>query len=608
MNSNILLSKIVANPTDTTWSQAYSTLNLYIVLSIQSEVPETSIVTSGKELLERLQREYFSQDEKNLENIKKSVEKTIESRQTNESISVVLATISEDILYIVFASKGEVVFKRNGKIGTIGKGEEDKIVAFSGKLTTDDIIIIETGDFSNKVPVSKLSEVLDDLGVSEISESLAPLIHEGALGTEAAIVIQYKNIAAEDQSTEKTVDQDIETGEDESIEDLGLADESQSLLSVVLNKIRIPNINILGFGSSFSRKKLTILMILFVVVLLFGSIMFERGRQEKTKREQALAQVLVPSQKKYDEAVALINLNKGLALEEFESLKKTLEEERKQFNEKTDARKKLDELIGKIEGKIGELGSGATVNNQKVIFNASENDIKEISLVSFKNGSLTVANTDGKIAVLNKDGKSQSTFDSKNKNSVSISSDASFVYLLGDSGITRTDKKSGKTSVASEDADGSNTGILDTFLGNVYLLNKKSGSVDKFQTPSFAKKDYFTEKVTLKNPSSLSIDSSIWIVDAGKVRKFTKGAEETFLTRGLTKNFGSDAQIFTDRDYSNIYILDPSNMRIASIAKDEELKNQYSWRDLSSASSFSVNEKDEKVLVVINNKLYSFDL
>ena len=69
MAQNILLSKIVANPTDTTWSQAYSTLNLYIVLSIRSESTESGIVTSGKELLEKIQREYFSLDEKSIVNI-----------------------------------------------------------------------------------------------------------------------------------------------------------------------------------------------------------------------------------------------------------------------------------------------------------------------------------------------------------------------------------------------------------------------------------------------------------------------------------------------------------------------------------------------------------
>src|SRR3989344_2869060 len=104
MDQNILLSKVVANPTDTTWAQAYSTLNLYIVLSIRSEDAEAGIVTSGKELLEKIQREYFSLDDKNITNIK-----------------------------------------------------------------ADDIVVLETGGFSKKVPLNKLSGILDDREVSEIS-------------------------------------------------------------------------------------------------------------------------------------------------------------------------------------------------------------------------------------------------------------------------------------------------------------------------------------------------------------------------------------------------------------------------------------------------------
>src|SRR3972149_2979324 len=145
MDQNILLSKLVANPTDTTWAQAYSTLNLYIVLSIKSENASGGIVTSGKELLEKIQREYFSLDDKSLANIKKTTDNSL-ADVAKESISIVLTTIHEGMFYIVIKGTGEVILKRGGKIGSIARGEEEVVAAFSGKIQADDIIILETED------------------------------------------------------------------------------------------------------------------------------------------------------------------------------------------------------------------------------------------------------------------------------------------------------------------------------------------------------------------------------------------------------------------------------------------------------------------------------
>ena len=181
MDQNILLSKIVANPTDITWAQAYSTLNLYVILSIKSESSEAGIVTQGKELLEKIQREYFSLDDKSLANIKKSIDNSLTGIE-KESISIVLTTIHDAMLHIVIAGAGEVILKRGSKIGSIARGTKVGGSAFSGKIQADDIIILETGDFMEKVPIEKLSRVLDNLDVSEISENLAPLVHEEPKG------------------------------------------------------------------------------------------------------------------------------------------------------------------------------------------------------------------------------------------------------------------------------------------------------------------------------------------------------------------------------------------------------------------------------------------
>ncbi|OGH15961.1 MAG: hypothetical protein A3C30_03940 [Candidatus Levybacteria bacterium RIFCSPHIGHO2_02_FULL_40_18] len=589
MDQNILLSKVVANPTDTTWAQAYSTLNLYIVLSIRSEDAEAGIVTSGKELLEKIQREYFSLDDKNITNIKGALDKSLEGINKN-SISIVLATVKDNVLYLVIANEGEIILKRDGKIGVIARGDADNIVAYSGNIKSDDIVVLETGGFSKKVPLNKLSGILDDREVSEISEHLAPLIHEKSEGSEAAIVLTYKGI--EEPASRET--QGPAPQEDESIEELGHEREGGKIR---LPQIKIPTISLDLFN--VGKKRLIILGIILLSLLLIVSVLFERQRQESASRRELLAEILTPAQEKFDEAEALISLNKGLALEEFDTLKTTLEESRDKFASNTSERKKLDEFIGKVESKIGELGAGATIANQKVVF-------ENVDLVIVRDGALVATREDGKIALLSKDGESEKEIDSENKDVKAIAANKDSVFLLGTEGITRTTKSSGQTQTIVEDPD--TTVALDTFGSSLYGLSTSNKTVDKYSGSSFARSDYFTEDITLSNPASMSIDASIWIIDGGKVRKFTRGKEDTFTISGLAKNLSSDSLIFTDVDYDNIYILDRTNARIISISKTGELKNQYSWKDLSKASSLAIDEESETAYVVTGNKLYSFDL
>lgn len=594
MDANILLSKIVANPTGNTWAQAYSTLNLYVVLSIKAEDSTVeTIVPRGKELLERIQREYFSQDQKNLENIKKSIVEATSDMGDLANISIALATIIDRTVYIITVSEARVVLKRNEKIGVVAEGVSGQIVAFSGKIQGDDIMLLETEDFSKKIPVSKLSSLLDHLEVTEISESLAPIIHNEPLGSEAAIILQYKKFQ-QDKTAENLDDttsrETLESDEEPIVND----GERKSIFS----NIKIPGIPFPANLASYGKKKLIIIAIILLVIVLFASIFFEKGRQEQAKRESILSEILNPANAKFEEANALIALNRGLALDEFTQLKQQLVESQGRLKEDTQERKKLDELIGRVESKIGELGAGSTLSNQKQIF-------ENINFVTFKDGSLISVSSDGKIYLLSNDGEKEKEFDSKNKNVKAISGNETSIFILGDKGITQTTKSSGTTKVVVEDPP--ETIALDTFGSNVYGLNTEDNIVDKYSA-SFSKSKYFTEDVKLSDPISMAIEGSIFIIDGTKIRKFTRGKEDSFTVSGLTKELGSGAKIFANPDYSSIYILDISSHRITAISKDGAVQNQYVSKDLSNASSIAVDEEGKKIFVVISRKLFSFDL
>ncbi len=69
--THLPFAKIVATPTLTSWSQAYSAGGLFIALSLVTETPEhqEAIGTVGKKILNDLEAEFFSLEEKSLEKI-----------------------------------------------------------------------------------------------------------------------------------------------------------------------------------------------------------------------------------------------------------------------------------------------------------------------------------------------------------------------------------------------------------------------------------------------------------------------------------------------------------------------------------------------------------
>lgn len=597
MNQDVLLSKIVATPTTSCWSQAYSTLNLYLVLSLEKP-GEESIASVGKGLFERLQREFFALDEKNLSNIKEAVSNALEVSH-DASYSIVLATIVKDTLYLIVAGQGSVLVRRDDKIGTVAKGNEGSIEAFSGPLKHDDIILLQTHDFSEKIPLDKISEMIDHLEVAEITENLAPSLHENAKGTEAAIVLQYKMISPPLTEEEKPIEiQETEGNNDKPTTTPAIKDKNK--LPLNLFRVSVPKIRF------FKGKGVIALAIILIVVLLAISLFAENNRREEQKREKILTEFLSPLEKKFGEAQELLELNKGLAVDEFLQIKEALSSAPR-FPKKSSQEKKLSEFAKKVSEKTSQEEASSKLSNQKVFFDPEKEDIKEVSFVTIKGAEVVVVNSSGTVAIIDSSGNVKKNIKTKLSSVNHVTSDSSFVYALSNSEISKINKKTGVSETIIKDV--SESFGIETFFSNVYSLNTNASTVDKHTAPSFAKKAYFEDGVTLDGPISFSIDSSIWVIQTnGQIRKFTKGKEETFSIKGLSRNFGKNSLIYTDQDYSSIYVLDAQLGRIVVIDKEGSVKTQYASADLSLVSSFAIDEKGEKGYFVLDKKLISFDL
>src|SRR3989344_6409805 len=194
MDNNISFSKIVTTPTLNSWSQAYNAGKFFAVLSLEKtqEVPADleSLNIIGKDLLERLEQEFFVIEDKNLESIKKAVATVFENTAEGVTISFAAGTFVNNILYLFGLGNSKVFIKRGRSLGLalVSENASSKnLASSSGFIKENDLIVLTTDAFSQVVTEEELNASLNDIEPSEITESLAPKIHKAENGKISAI-------------------------------------------------------------------------------------------------------------------------------------------------------------------------------------------------------------------------------------------------------------------------------------------------------------------------------------------------------------------------------------------------------------------------------------
>lgn len=645
MNAQFLIAKLAATANDTAWAQAYSTLNFYVVLSISvSEKHDKSVAQIGKETLEKLQREYFSLDEKTLENIKKAVQIVIDSIDKEASYSLVLATNIAETLYIVTASVGQVVIQRQGKLGIIAKGETESIIGFSGALQDGDIAIIQTGEFAHKISLEELKPLITSPNVTEISENIAPLLQSDANGAEAVILLQYvtpeeipmetpiiddgeesmpdtdeqnsEPVVSEPKVTESVmgddnVDEDVKQPE-KSVEDPKIEERNTHKDAFILSPDEIESetkkrtrpspLTILSFVTG--HKKLLLLAgIVILIGVLAGSILTQSTRKENLEAQQAINQAVENANLEYEEGLALEDLNRPLALEKFTGAQKILQDTKAKYSDHDDI-SKLNELLSKVDQKVGGVTSGKKVENAKSILTAKDAKLQNFKSLTLKDGTFAIADTDGTIVMLSEDGDVTDTYSIDAEDLIALNANSESVFALFRNSIVRVDASTGEDTELTELDDALQD--IDVFGSNVYTVNSGTNEIEKRAPSGYGAASYVQEELAQK-PISLAIDGSVYVLfDDGSIKKFTRGVDDTFAVKGAQGKINNKGLLYIQEDFSNLYVLDQTNQRIIVISTSGEVKQEFSWDMLKNASDFAVDEENKTIYVATTDNLYSF--
>jgi hypothetical protein len=400
------------------------------------------------------------------------------------------------------------------------------------------------------------------------------------------VPLNYDNIrlpeqASLHQSQEDAFNDREEREDEEEYED----DEEKPTQKSRFGKTKMPAFSFLNgltaklhfpkSGRLSHTRKLFLSISIILIVLLVASIFFTKKKESDAKQQELFAQVYQPALDKYEGAKALETLNKDHSYEDYLQAKNLLSGNSSKFPAGSEERKKIDDLLVKIEA---ELSNSSPVQSA----NAKEASVGQNSLLGVEKA--------------NKDGKG-------------FTQDDTTIYYITDKAVVSVSKSSGtKTEIIKNNSTWEDAIGIATYLGNLYVLDRKKGII-KFASGGYAQSSYFKDTPSLTAARDLSIDSSVWIlIQDGTILKYMSGVSDGYKAPKLEKAMSGPAKIFTDANTSNVYILDRGNSRVVRIAKEGSGHSEYASGVIKNANDFEVKEKDKKILILSGDKTYEIAL
>ena len=364
---DLQFAKIVSVPKPSSWCQAYNAGKLFAVLSLEKEIVESEapdfLNILGKELLAKLEEEFFTLDTKNLESIQQALTNTFANIQKDLNYSLSVCYFVNNILYFFTIGKGVVFIRRDLQLA------KSSTPSSSGQLKNNDLIILSTNVIPDVITNEVFSE-FESSTASEIAESLSAKIQEKEDGKTAVIIIKY-----------------IETKPEEITEEIQevISSQKEKKNYLALLKSHLPKYK---FNMQFNHsKKIVLTLALIIFIVLVSSVYFAIKKQEDSKTKALFNKTYVEADKKYSEGNSLMGLNKNLAYQNFVDAKKILDDSKSKFANNSKEEKQISNLLAKVNKYLED-------NSPEKI--AASLDRKKIT-ITVENGS-GIEGTAGKAA------------------------------------------------------------------------------------------------------------------------------------------------------------------------------------------------------------------
>lgn len=652
-NIKIRVTKITSTPTIHAWSQAYSAGNFSALIALsrkkvdakneEKETEEKDLQAIGREVATILESEYFTVEKKTLASVKQAVITACERLPADIQANLIATTVVNNILYAYVFGGGKVFLRRGTEMGLLVEKithaiEEEntgvKVDAVSGYLKGKDTIFLMSDAFLEHFSEKELLKQSANETPQEIAEAVMPHLHKKKEGSACAIIISATEElspvaenevtpsssipatplpapslsetpppppATPEQPTPDTLSTPLAPSvptqsDNPALTDLPEASKQKEEVATPLPQPSIPpqtpsadvqpetqamlapDLTPAGSKFAFLSKRTLLLSIAGILgCIIIGSIYMNIQKQKAQKLHAQFEASYASAQKKYDEGQSLLALNKQDARSDFMTARAILVPYTKSYPAATPEGQQITSLQQKIAAGI-KTAAAENVAADKVV------DAKNSPLLSAE---------------------------MQNAESNYFAQDDKNIYFLGTAAVTSLDKSTQKTKVIIKNSsDWSTIGGLGTYLGNMYVLDKKSGILKYISGGGgFSKNTYFTGTVDVSHATSITIDGSVYILFSdGSIKKFTKGKPDDFTLSGLDKALKSPTRIFTTADDTNLYVLDNGNSRVVVLNKTGTYQSQYQSAIAAKAKDFDVLEKDKKIYVLNDAKMYEIDI
>jgi hypothetical protein len=552
------------------------------------------------------------------------------------TLSGCIAFLKESIVYLYSFGGGQALLTRTGTTAALFKKTDGESVStVSGYLQSGDILFLATASFITTIPQELITESVSLQLPSDMAELLTPSLHKSNDGTPAAIILTFASSESPAPKPQPDASSDFpeekkqlpvkqeheihpslnqhELQEEPSLEDVEaelpisppkpvpvsipvtpeyVSPEPEEEGETLADRIEEPvlverddDAEVVVKNSRFAlphvslpRKNLFFLTIAIgLAAILIFTIITTKQNQGDTKAHSAFVELYDQASKSYAEGEGLLSLNKSLAMDDFKTAKETLAKAKTYVKSGTDDEKKYTELAAKIDSQGVPQEQTKKIDVTEASSNVAPSLQKEIF-----------------------------------ENTVAVTEDSSYVYTITAKAVSQIDKGNDKAKeLFTNDSAWTNAQAISVYLSNIYILDK-GNNILKYVAASegYGKSTYFKDTVpSLKNTVSMSIDSSIYLLDSdGTIRKFTKGTAETFTVTGLPSNFSSPKKLYTSSDTDNLYVLDTGNSRVVKLDKQGTYIASYAADKVKSASDFVVSEKDKKIYLLVDKKVYQIAL
>lgn len=633
MPASLSFAKLVASPTETAWSQVYHAGNLFALVSLASEKPETELNALGKEMFNILESNFFSLEKKTLTTISEIIEESLKDIPPSVTLSACIAFSKDAVLYLFLVGEGMIIMKRGEKIGVIlSQKDQDgsrRPSTSSGFLNHEDVLLMQTGAFTRLLSYDVVKEALERHLPNEITERLSSEVVE-LPGDASAVTLMYQGASSPNALTPAQEMRQQEKNTSPLHDEIEPKEPPKEEVEAEPEKKALHDDEIHEKEDIHAEHD---------AADLDAALRDEEEKKKSDKEMRAWEDEHPTQQEEKNEpddtespetspvtvtrrapsfklpprrvligAVALLLLG-VLVFSIFFTKKQTGDSETQAVYEQT-----LTEATTKYEEAEGLKNLNAALAQEDYkeaarilkaglakIPKGSEEEKELLSLLEKVEHNIVAA--EGQTVTAKPVDLSESPL-------LTLAVEESSSFVAEDGGkrytLTGTAVREDEEDVIENDDDWDEVTGLSVYNGNIYVLDKEEGIL-KFTAASegYGKSSYFSDPPSLTEATSMGIDGSVYVLFRnGTVKKYTRGTAESFTLSGLPSPLKSPKQLVTTQDMDSIYILDSGNSRVVQISKDGAFQKAWKAEVLATADLIDVQEEEKKLYILKGKNLF----